>query len=182
VYMGWTTDGLYIGMEVFDNDIQGAPPQGWWWTRDNVEFWIDTRPPSQDQTWYDVNCHQFFFVPNDFPDSNGTNGTIGQWHRAGDNLSDNLIPHPTIKDAVRILPDRYVVEMFIPSKALNGFDPMKQPKMAFNIHVRNFQHATDYFWSSPKEVMTQVRPNTWGTLEFEQPAGNTVPPIAAMNP
>jgi hypothetical protein len=62
--------------------------------------------------------------------------------------------------------------MFIPAKALHGFDPQHQHTMAFNIHVRNFEDATDYFWSAPKEAMTQVRPSTWGTIELQPPAHN----------
>jgi hypothetical protein len=64
----------------------------------------------------------------------------------------------------RVLPTRYVVEMFIPAAALNEWNPTAQPKLGFNIHVRNWQHAIDYYWSAPKEVQTQLRPNTWGTL------------------
>ncbi|HMB94650.1 MAG TPA: hypothetical protein VKK61_01290, partial [Tepidisphaeraceae bacterium] len=170
VYLGWTDAGLYLGMEVFDDEIQGAPAKGWWWTRDYVEFWINTQPISSDQNSYDVNSHQFFFVPNSWPGEDGVLGTVGQWHRSGDALSDNLIPHPSIRDVARILPDRYVVEMFIPAAALHGFDPRREPKLGFNIHVRNFEDATDYFWSAPKEVMTQIRPNTWGTLDLDRPA------------
>jgi hypothetical protein len=170
VYLGWTEDGLYLGFEVFDNDIQGAPSKGWWWTRDYVEFWLSTRPVPSDQNVYDVYDHQFFFVPNDFPGEDGLAGVVGQWHRPGDALKDNLIPHPDIHEAVRILPDRYVAEMFIPGKALHGWDPHHQPAMAFNMHVRNWQHALDYFWSAPKEVMTQLRPNTWGTLYLMPPS------------
>jgi hypothetical protein len=169
VYLGWTDDGLYLGFEVFDNDIQGAPSKGWWWTRDYVEFWVSTRPVASDQNIYDVYDHQFFFVPNDFPGEDGLAGVVGQWHRPGDALKDNLIPQPDVHEAVRILPDRYVVEMFLPAKALNGWDPRHQPAMAFNMHVRNWQHALDYFWSAPKEVMTQLRPNTWGTLYLLPP-------------
>jgi hypothetical protein len=169
VYLGWTDDGLYMGFEVFDNDTQGAPPKGWWWTRDYVEFWISTRPVASDQNTYDVYDHQFFFVPNDFPGEDGLAGVVGQWHRPGDALKDNLIPQPEVHEAVRILPDRYVVEMFLPAKALHGWDPRHQPAMAFNMHARNWQHALDYFWSAPKEVMTQLRPNTWGTLYLSPP-------------
>jgi hypothetical protein len=169
VYLGWTEEGLYLGFEVFDNDIQGAPSKGWWWTRDYVEFWISTRPVPSDQNTYDVYDHQFFFVPNDFPGEDGLAGVVGQWHRPGDALKDNLIPSPDVHEAVRILPDRYVVEMFVPAKALHGWDPHHQPAMAFNMHVRNWQHALDYFWSAPKEVMTQLRPNTWGTLYLMPP-------------
>lgn len=167
VYLAWYDDGMYAGLEVFDNDIEGASAKGWWWTRDNVELWISTKPVATDQNTYDVNCHQFFFVPNDATATNGAGGVVGQWHRDGDAINDNQIPHPAIRSATRILPDRYVVELFIPANALNGWDPTAQPAMAFNLHIRNFQHAIDYFWSSPKEVMTQLRPNTWGIMTLE---------------
>lgn len=173
VYLGWTNDGLYLGMEVFDNDIQGAPPSGWWWTRDNVEFWISTRPAEPDQNNFNVYSHQFFFVPVDFPRDTGIAGTTGRWHREGDAIADNLIPHPDVKQSVRLLPDRYVVELFIPGSALNGFDPANEPAMAFNVCVRNFQHAIAYFWSAPKEVMTQLRPNTWGQMYLEKPPADS---------
>ena len=37
-----------------------------------------------------------------------------------DTLKDNLIPHPLARSSVRVLPDRYVAEIFLPAKALNG--------------------------------------------------------------
>jgi hypothetical protein len=169
VLLGWTAEGLYVGFEVFDHDIQSAPPKGWWWTRDCVELFVSTRPVSSDQVRYDAYCHQFFFVTTDTPVGDGAPGVVGQWHRTGDALSDHLIPHPAIKDAVRVLPDRYVVEMFIPAPALHGFDPASTRELAVNVHVRNFQHATDYYWSAPKEAMTQMRPNTWGVAYLQPP-------------
>jgi agarase len=178
VYLGWREEGIYLGAEVFDTDIVGAPAQGWWWTRDNFEFWISTKPVASDQNAYDAYCHQFFFVPNSFPGDDGVAGTVGQLKRDGDALKDSLIPQPDIKQVTRIFPDRYVVEIFIPNKALKGYDPKKQNALAFNIHFRNFQHALDYFWSAPKDVLTQLRPNTWGPVYLEPPAGAKV--IEAM--
>ncbi|MGD1277302.1 MAG: hypothetical protein ABR964_08775 [Tepidisphaeraceae bacterium] len=168
VYLGWTHEGLYLGIEVFDSRLVTAPATGWWWTRDHVEFWISTRPVSSDQASYDVNCHQFFLVPVNFSDNKGV-GVVGQWHRDGDALKDNLIPDPEIKQAVRIFPDRYVAELFIPAKALHGFDPSHQPALAFNLHVLDFQNACDFFWSAPKSMQTQLRPGTWGTLYLNPP-------------
>jgi len=167
IFVGWRPEGVYLGFEVFDNDIQGAPPKGWWWTRDHVEFWVSTRPVEPEHNSYNAYSHQFFFMPNDWPVDDGLMGQVGQWHRPGDAQKDHLIPHPQMKNAVRIFPDRYVVEIFIPRDALHGFDPLSHPQLAFNIHVRNFQQATDYFWSAPKEVMTQLRPSTWGTMILE---------------
>lgn len=164
VKLGWHDDGLYLGFEVHDNDIRGAAPNGLWWTRDCVEFWIATQPIAPDQEIYDHNCHQFYVVPVDSGEAVG--GVAGQWHRPGDNLQGHLIPHPLIRQVTRVRHDRYVMELFIPRAALHGFDPEKNNEISFNMHVRDFQHATDFFWSAPKEVATQLRPGTWGRVQL----------------
>jgi hypothetical protein len=165
VRIGWRDEGLYLAFEVFDDDIQGADPAngGWWWTRDCLEWWIATSPPPPGQNFYDPTCHQFFFVPREFP-VDGRSGIVGRWHRPGDAISAHLIPEPNVRQVARVLPGRYVVEMLIPRESLTAFDPSRQPRLAFNLHIRNWQHAIDYFWSAPKEVQTQLRPNTWGEL------------------
>jgi hypothetical protein len=175
VYLGWTHDGLYLGCEVFDDTRTVAPADGWWWTRDHMEFWIATRSVPSDQNNYDVYCHQFFVVPVAGPDHEA--GVVGQWHRDGDTLKDNLIPDTEIKQVTRLLPDRYIVEMFIPAKALNGFDPVHHPDLSFNIHVRDFDKAADFFWSAPKSQQTQLRPSTWGSLVLLAPPA--VSPVAS---
>ncbi|HTW94538.1 MAG TPA: sugar-binding protein [Tepidisphaeraceae bacterium] len=165
IYLGWTRSAIYLGAEVFDKHLTVTPADGWWWTRDNLEFWISTRPVASDQTEYNVYCHHFFYVPDA-----STGGTVGQWHRDGDDLTDNMIPDPLIRQTTRIYPDRYIVEMMIPTAALHGYDPIKQPAMAFNVHVHDYELATDAFWSAPKEAATQLRPNTWGTLYLDPPS------------
>ncbi len=169
VLMGWRLDGLYLGLEVFDADLTTLPLGGTWWTRDCVEFFVATRPVSPSQTYYDSNCHSFFFVPIPFPEADGQSGTVGQWKRPGDALKASRIPHADIRQVTRVLRDRYVVEMFIPASALRGFDPAKQPTIAFNVSIRDFQAAAESFWSAPKDALTQMRPNTWGTLELAAP-------------
>jgi hypothetical protein len=168
VYLGWNHTGVYLGIEVFDKQLEAAPANGWWWTRDHVEFWFSTRSVTSDQQNYDVYCHQFFVVPG--PTGNdATAGVVGQWHRDGDALKDNLIPDSLIKQTIKVFPDRYVAEMFIPSAALHGFDPLHQPTLAFNIDVRDFKSAADFFWSAPKLSQTQLRPGTWGSLVLGPP-------------
>ena len=161
-YVGWRSDGLYMAVEVFDQDPIAAPINGRYWTRDMIEFWLSTRPISTDQTGFNRYCHQFLFVPADPTGNNGIAGAVGQWHRPGDSLMDNLLPHPAIQYNCRILFDRYVVEMYIPAEWIHGWDPENFPSMAFNMNVRNYQHAAAYFWSAPKEMTTQTRPKTGG--------------------
>ena len=168
VYMAWREDGLYIAAEVFDQYIDSVEPTGRWWTRDNIEFWVSTRPVATEQMAYNPFCHQFFFVPSARP-TDGRGSSVNQWHRPGDAISQHLIPHPLIRHSSRVLPGRYVVEIFVPGKSLNGWDPENYPQMSFNMHIRNFHTSVDYFWSAPKETYTQMRPNTWGTIVLERP-------------
>ncbi|MDB5330796.1 MAG: hypothetical protein JWP03_1947, partial [Phycisphaerales bacterium] len=105
-----------------------------------------------------------------FPAADGASGVVGQWRSPGDGLAESLVPHPLVKSVTRVLPDRYVTEIFIPAKALHGYDPEHQPQLAFNIQTRNYQHASEFFWSAPKQVLTQARPATWGTLYLSQPS------------
>lgn len=165
VFAGWREEGLYLAFEVFDDDIQGQDPRngGWWWTRDCVEWWISTRELDPKQSWYDGSCHQFFFVPREFP-VDGASGIVGRWHRPGDAIADHLIPEPNVKLVTRVLPGKYVAEMLIPAASLNGWDPVREPRLGFNIAMRNWQHAIDYYWSAPKATQTQLRPNTWGKM------------------
>jgi len=164
VFSGWREEGLYFGIEVFDNDIAGAPANGWWWTRDNIELFLSTRDVEADQNFYTPHEHQFFFVPIAFPGPDGVSGITGRWRRMGDGLKDNKIPDTLVQDATRVFPDRYVVEMFIPKEALHQFNPEKSPYLLFNLNIKNFQGALAYFWSASKEQQTQIRPGTWGRV------------------
>ena len=171
VLLGWNNEGLSIAFEVFDRDVNVAPATGWWWARDCVEFWISTRPTPPDQNHYDPYCHHFFFVPVDFPSREGTSGVVGRWHCPGDGLKESLIPHPDVKSVTRVFCRITIprhAELFIPAKALNGWDPQNNPRLSFNVHVRNYQHAAEFFWSAPKQVMTQCRPGTWGQIALSR--------------
>jgi hypothetical protein len=171
VYLGWTHEGLYLALQVYDHHIETAPADAWWWTRDNIELFLSTRPVTSKEASYDVYCQQFFVVPSDPSTSNAA--VVGQWHRDGDALKDNLIPDPLIHKIVKILPDRYIVELFIPAEAMHNYNPSRQPQLAFNLHVRDFTTAADFFWSAPKSSRTELRPNTWGTLLLDPPASTS---------
>ena len=170
VHLGWSNEGLTLAFEVFDSDVSAFPASGAWWARDCVEFWISTRAVRPEQDRYDAYCHHFFFVPVEFPGGDGVSGVVGRWHSPGDAIDQSRFPEPQVKSVTRILSDRYVTEIFLPAKALNGYDPVHQPQLAFNIHVRNYQHAAEYYWSAPKLVLTQARPQTWGALYLSQPS------------
>ena len=172
IHLAWNERGLYFAAEVFDNDIDGAPANGWWWTRDAVELYVSSRKADAGQTFYTPHDHQFFFVPIAYPGADGNSGTVGRYHRNGDGLADHLIPEPRIEQTARVFPNRYVVEMFIPAASIKDWDPTGKTLMGLNVQVRNFQNAIDYFWSAPRQVQTQLHPGTWGEMVL-------MPPVAA---
>ena len=171
VYAGWNERGLYVAVEVIDPQIQAAAADGPWWTQDAVELFVSTRADTaRPDRGYSVYDHQFFFVPDPFPAS-GRSGTWARWSRPGDLLDgEHQIPARGLLDASRVLPGKYVTEVFIPADALHGFDASGTSAMRFNVHVRDYQTAVDHYWSAPKEAGTQFKPATWGTLVPEIPA------------
>ena len=169
VMVGWTADGLFIGLEIFDANILATAPTANWWTRDSVELFVATRNVPEGQQHYDPSCHSFFYVPVEYAGTDGRNGVVGQWKRPGDALARSLTSHPDVQQVTRVHADRYVVEMFIPAKALGGFDPANHDTLRFNLLTRDFQQSAEYFWSAPKSAQTHMRPGTWGTLQLMPP-------------
>lgn len=166
VYLAWSEDGVYAGFEVFDKEIQGfaideVPREYIWRLRsfDCVEFWLSTRPVAAEQNWHDRNCHDFIFVPDT---KKAKRGTILQWHNTGDALEQHVIGAGRIQYGAGIGQDGYTVEIFVPAKALHGFEPANHPEMSGNVFVRNWQDAVDYYWAT-----TELSgPGAWGRFRF----------------
>ena len=179
VMLGWRPEGLYVAFEVFDDNVEAFPADGAWWARDHIEFWVSTRPSatSGDDERYDPHCHQFFFVPSGMRNGRIERSIVGQWHRPDDGIQCNLIPHPQIRHASRLLADRYTLELFIPAAALNGWDPQNSDAISFNFAARNFERALDYYWSAGKEDKTELRPATWGNVALS--GAGAAPTVAA---
>jgi len=168
VYLGWMDDGLYVGVEVFDKNVDGyvlneESVKHIWRSRsfDCIEVWFSTRPVDDEQYWYDRYCYDFMFMPNR---AGGSGGTVMQWHHSGDMLEENLIPHPEIKYAVKRISNRYTVEIFIPAKSLSGFEPKLYPQIAGNIFIRNWQPRIDWYWACTEFGP----PGEWGRIKLKR--------------
>ncbi|MHC4911557.1 MAG: hypothetical protein ACYTE5_00960, partial [Planctomycetota bacterium] len=92
----------------------------------------------------------------------GKAGAVLQWHRPWDALEGHLIPHPDIEHALAVLSGRYIVELFIPAKALNGFDPQAHPDIVGNIFIRNWQPRIAFFWACSESSP----PSKWGRIRL----------------
>ena len=168
IYLGWTNDGLYIGVDVFDKNVDGyvineESKKHIWRSRsfDCIEVWFSTRPVDDKQHWYNQYCYDFMFMPDALKDEGGV---VMQWHHNWDALEENLVPHPDIKYTVKFASERYIVEMFIPAKVLSGFEPQAYPEIVGNIFVRNWQPRLDYFWACTEFGP----PGEWGRIKLKR--------------
>jgi hypothetical protein len=166
VFLCWSEEGIYVGVKVYDKEIQAypidqMPPEHIWRARsfDCVEVWFSTRPVGPEQKWYDRYCHEFLFLP-DLKKTTG--GTVVQWDQPGDAIEDYIIDGNDIKYMARAWKGGYALEMFVPAKLLEGFDPVNAPEMLGNVFVRNWQDAIDYYWAATEFG----GPNSWGILNL----------------
>jgi hypothetical protein len=66
VFLGWSEEGIYIGVQVYDKEIQSfaideIPREHIWRAKsfDYVELWFSTRLVEPGQKWYDQYCRNF---------------------------------------------------------------------------------------------------------------------------
>ena len=178
VYLGWTADGLYMGMEVFDNDIQGAPAKGWWWTRDNVEFWIFHAAGDGRSARLRRKLPPVLLCPAGPGDEQRCGGVCRAMAPAW-RMPSRIISFRIRRSGIR--PGCWRIAMSWrcssrPRCCTASTRPLSR-RWPSTFMCANYQHAIDYFWSAPKEVMTQLRPRTWvhaasGTAGGGEAGGN----------
>jgi hypothetical protein len=156
VRIAWSGAGMNFKFEI-SNSAPMPGSIGNWQAADRIEIFLSTRPTGSDQEAYTPYCHHFVVLPQSTP-------VAGQIHHAGDALGESLWPNPEVKVSEKIVKERAVLEVEIPSKALNGFDPIGQPAIAFDVLVHEQAHAIDYYWAAAPPAEPSLHPREWGTI------------------
>jgi hypothetical protein len=161
--MAWSETGL-----AFRAGVLGKRQPPWCRTNrpeysDSVQIWIDTR---------DVHnihragrfCHRFLFMPTG--GGNRLDQPVAQWlpiNRAKEH------PKAIAQGQVRVrsekLPDGYVMEAFIATEALTGFDVQEHPRLGFTYAVIDRELGERSF-SAGSPMPYQEDPSLWATLEL----------------
>lgn len=130
---------------------------------DGLHVWVDTRDTHNVHRASRF-CHHFVFL------SGGSGRTLdeptalqGIIHRARENAPP---VRPGIIQARREKTrDGYLLECWIPAGALNGFDPIDNPRLGFNYAITDRELGTQPF-SCGREFPYQEDPSLWATLEL----------------
>ncbi len=161
--MAWSEEGLAFSVSVF-----GKRQSPWCRTSrpedsDGVQVWIDTR---------DVHgvhragrfCHRFLFMPAG--GGSRLNQPVVQWlpiNRAKEHPKAIKAGLAQIRSARQA--DGYVVEGFLPTAILTGFNPQECPRLGFTYAVFDRELGEQTFVAG-SPMPYREDPSLWATIEL----------------
>jgi len=163
VRAGWNETGVAFSIRVSGKRLPTRCDVGRPTDCDGVELWIDTRDTHNIHRATRF-CHRFVAIP------------FGGGPRREDPHLEQLVIHRAKEDARHASPrsltvrserriDGYVLELFLPTAALAGFDPVEHPRLGFTYLVRDHSLGQQTF-ASPTDLPYDSDPSLWGTLEL----------------
>lgn len=166
-YMGYSNEGLYLGMEIANSKCFTSDPNSFWRAADCFELLFSSSADfSENRKWTEKD-HQFWFCP--LADQN--RAFAGFWARCDGQKSESDIPD--IRSAVRKTGEKgsggYVMEIFIPASRLQGFRAQKGSKIgfAFTLAVQGWRDNREVFWPSGKAEGMVSQPSKWSRITLE---------------
>ncbi len=159
VHLGWTPEGLAIGLKVSDSVLQVSDPQAFW-AADAMEFLIDTRDRHAPRP-VTKGERQFWLVAQ--PATKGI--FAGQWKR-GDEIPATRNGVPEIRGGSKVVGDGYVLEALIPTALIPGLELKSGSSAAalllLTVHGKTFERQIG--WPATKSAGTGGGPDTWPVL------------------
>ncbi len=165
IYAGWRSDGLYFAFKVKDKEIQSFPTH--FWDGDTVEIWVDTKFKRSKS--FAKGVHQFYITVPSKEKGGSDKVIIGQWHREGDDIEKNINNVLMTRKGFRKTGNGYVLEVFIPNKALHGFTPSAGKKIGLNINI-SYKEGGEVSWGISKKNpmgMSFDTPVNWGIVKLK---------------
>jgi hypothetical protein len=161
--VAWNEQGLGISAQVHGKRSPLACDLTAPESSDGLQVWIDTR---NTQSIHRASrfCHHFCLLPR--------GGGKGENEPAGAQLAIPRAREPTpladpgdIRVAASIAKDGYLLEAWLPAKALNGYDPEAQNRLGFCYLLRDAELG-EQTSSAGAEFPFAFDPSLWGTLEL----------------
>ncbi len=158
IYLGWSSEGIWIGVEVHNSKAIVPDPRSFW-VGDVLELFVDTHN-SKSPRKYAIGDHQFWFAPL----TAAGRAYAGQWKR-GDEIAATRYDIEGIGSKVVHTPDGYIMECLVPASQLSGFKGVPDTRLGLNLNlsVKGSAQDREVFWSLPKDVGVD-QPGGWATV------------------
>jgi hypothetical protein len=169
IYVQWDEDNLYILAYIIDSEVVVPDPTQFWDGADALEIHIDIDPIGEVSPYLQGLKKPSYYFLWFCPKGAGTDGNLPY---VGQNMPQTIYNYQAIETAVRIFPNRYVLEARIPfDPVLGGFDPYKTSRadrVGFNYIIRR-SNAPQLRWATSAESESNLPPSFFGTLILKQP-------------
>ena len=178
VRVGWNSRGLGISVVadgVSPVQLEKNRPRG----LRLAQFWVDTRD-TRNVSRATRFCHRFVasLVRGQIPSGTDRAGRA-EAHRASNLGCTALSRRRHASAGPRLSQTGWLLELFLPAEALNGFDPETNCRLGFAVQVADHVRE-DQFLGVGREFPVGDNPSLWSTLELRDEAGRD--PVIAARP
>ncbi|BCM92605.1 hypothetical protein IAD21_04487 [Abditibacteriota bacterium] len=157
-YMAWSSQGLYLALEVRDSKGQVPDPRAFW-EGDVAELFLDTRDKKTPRQ-YEVGDHQFWFAPQ----LDQKRAYVGQWKR-GNEIPETHYDIAGLQSIALRKGDGYVLECLLPASQIKDFKAVAGTRLGLNLNltIKGAHGDREVFWPMPKADGVE-QPASWGTV------------------
>lgn len=158
IAIGWHSEGIEVYANIQQKFLRASytePAQG-----DSLELFIDTRDvkTSGFNTRF---CHHFFFLPE--PVEGHQAGEITRF-RTED--AHDLCPSSKLLVKSNLKNQGYILQIFIPSQCLHGYDVDQFDRLGFTYRVNRSHGDPQHFSVTTDDYQLEQQPSLWSTLKL----------------
>jgi hypothetical protein len=158
IAMGWNREGIEIHAAISQSFRQARFPdvsQG-----DSLELFFDTRDvkTSGFNTRF---CHHFFFLPEAVEGHNA-----GEITRFRTEDTHDLCNEADLKVKPQLKNSGYILQIFIPSHCLFGYDPEQFDRLGFAYRVNRASGPPQHFCVVSDDYQIEQQPSLWSSVRL----------------
>lgn len=155
-YLGWNEKGISICAEIKAEEVELSFPE--YRRGDCLELFFDTRN-IKSSGYVTKFCHHFVVFP--LPIDGHYIKEVTRFRNEDMHI---LASAEDFKISVKISKVSYLIDLFIPSKCLYGFDSTRFDKLGFTYRINVKNEEPSHFSLSSKELSIERNPFFWSTL------------------
>lgn len=158
VYMGWNKEGLELLVAAKQPFLRANHPEisrG-----DGVELFFDTRDVKT--SGYNTRfCHHFFFLPE------AVEGVLaGEITRFRTEDTHEWCDARELKVTCTRKSNSYLLQIFIPSQCLYGYDPDQFDRLGFTYRINRADGDSQHFSVTSDDYQLEQQPSLWSSLKL----------------
>jgi hypothetical protein len=164
VRMGWNARGLGIAVQadgLGSNAKSPDRPEGF----ASISLWIDTRD-TRNVSRATRHCHRFQARLTLSRDKKSLRSIVEQRPIARATAEAPLSPPSLFEHRADLLKKGWRFELFLPAKALNGFDPDASRRLGFAYQISDAEREDQYLGVG-RDFPLGENPSLWSTIELK---------------